>query len=103
MKQKYSQKQICFLYLMQEAPRKIEVYDFIGEKTIFGKPYFLSYKGTTRMSEMFRDLQDKGLHRELFTGQSGAKYYRYWFKQNELSIKISGYYLDPLRVEAFGL
>lgn len=92
MKSKLSQKQICFLYLLSRPGEKIPVYDFVGEKTILGTDYFLSYKATTRMSEMFKDLQFKGLNRDIITGPSGAKYFRYWLEKNENTDTISSYY-----------
>ena len=78
---KLTQSQIAFLLLWQACENYIPVFSFIGEVIILEtsklktQHLFLSYKGTTRASELYFEIE--GMKRKKITGRSGAKYYAY--------------------------
>ena len=79
MKPKYSQTQLAFHQLLQ-ATDWLAPHDFMGEILVNGEFYFGTYSAPKRLSDLF--LENPGLlEREMFTGQSGAKYFRYKIKE----------------------
>jgi hypothetical protein len=78
---KLSQKEICFLLLLNNSGTYLPAHFFVGEKTVklsdnSKHHVYLSYKAPTRLSELYDELIPWISRREV-VGLSGSRYYEY--------------------------
>lgn len=77
---KLTQMQMCLAkLLLAEKEEKLPTHTFIGEFAFNSYWHFLSFKGATRISEVYADLTHV-LDRKKVQGKSGSRYYAYWIK-----------------------
>jgi hypothetical protein len=78
---KLSQKEICFLLLLNNQGTYLPTHFFVGEKVVKLSDntkvhVYLSYKAPARLSELYDELYP-WIERKEITGLSGSKYYTY--------------------------
>jgi hypothetical protein len=82
-KKKYTQDQLVFGFLYDNRHRWIKPWELIGEKYIAGQQNFISYKGPTRLSEVF-DKANIVIKRKKIKGKSGSTFFIYRFFESGL-------------------
>lgn len=100
MKKLTQKQQIFYRLLVERKLRPVQympIWQFIGEFHIAEADQwgFISYEVSARMSELWREIPDGVIQREIVTGRSGAKYYSYRINPELNRATLLGKYLLP--------
>jgi hypothetical protein len=89
-----SQKQVNFLLLLSTPSGEwVHAHDFVGEKSLAGVRYYMSYKNPARCSDVFYDLYGETT-REIVQRKEtkpvgyGSNYYSYRIKQGKRNFDL---------------